>query len=152
MANQMNVDEILDFAIQAEQAAVDLYESLAENSNRPTMRKVFIDFANEERKHKELLLSVKDGQRILKPGRKPVLDLQISDYTVAGDPDPNADYQSILLFAMKKEKAAFRLYTNLAAQVDDPEIEELLLGLAQEEAKHKLYFETEYDEIILSEN
>jgi len=152
MANRMTVDEILDFAIENEQAAVDLYESLAEESKRPAMREVFINFANEERKHKKLLLTVKDGRRLLKPGREPVLDLQISDYTVAGDPDPNADYQSILLFAMKKEKAAFRLYTNLAGQVDDPEIEELLLGLAQEEAKHKLYFETEYDEIILSEN
>ncbi|HPQ41046.1 MAG TPA: ferritin family protein [bacterium] len=152
MANRMTVDEILDFAIENEQAAVDLYESLAEESKRPAMREVFINFANEERKHKKLLLTVKDGRRLLKPGREPVLDLQISDYTVAGDPDPNADYQSILLFAMKKEKAAFRLYTNLAGQVDDPEIEELLLGLAQEEAKHKLYFETECDEIILSEN
>jgi rubrerythrin len=152
MANRMTVDEILDFAIENEQAAVDLYASLAENSKRPAIREVFISFANEERRHKKLLLSVKEGRRLLKPGREPVLDLQISDYTVAGDPDPNDDYQSILLFAMKKEKAAFRLYTNLAAQTDDTEIKTLLLGLAQEEAKHKLYFETEYDEIILSEN
>lgn len=152
MANRMTLDEILDFAIENEQAAVDMYESLAEESKRPAMREVLIDFANEERKHKGLLLSVKEGRRQLKPGREPILDLQISDYTVAGDPGPNANYQSILLFAMKKEKAAFRLYTNLAAQADDPEIKVLLLGLAQEEAKHKLYFETEYDEIILTEN
>ena len=152
MAKRMTVDEILDFAIENEQAAVDLYTSLAEESKRPGIRDVFVNFANEERKHKKLLLSVKEGRRLLKPGREPVLDLQISDYTVAGDPDPDATYQSILLFAMKKEKAAFRLYTNLAAQTDDTEIKELLLGLAQEEAKHKLYFETEYDEIILTEN
>ena len=62
------------------------------------------------------------------------------------------DYQSALVLAMKREKAAFRLYTALAAKVDDEALRELFLRLAQEEAKHKLHFEIEYDEHVLTEN
>jgi len=53
---------------------------------------------------------------------------------------------------MKREKAAYRLYSDLAAKVQDAEIKKLFEGLAQEEAKHKLYFETQYDEEVLKDN
>ena len=53
---------------------------------------------------------------------------------------------------MKKEKKAFRLYTNLAETCGDDNLEKVFLGLAQEEAKHKLRFEIEYDDYIMTEN
>ena len=54
--------------------------------------------------------------------------------------------------AMKAEKAAFKLYTDLAAATDDDGLKQIFLDLAQEEAKHKLRFELEYDDSILTEN
>ena len=62
------------------------------------------------------------------------------------------DYQHVLILAMKREKAAFKLYTDLAAAVDDAGIKAAFESLAQEEAKHKLRFEVEYDDNILIEN
>jgi rubrerythrin len=53
---------------------------------------------------------------------------------------------------MKKEKAAFRLYSDLAGLADDAQLRNTFLFLAQEEAKHKLRFEIEYDENVLVEN
>lgn len=53
---------------------------------------------------------------------------------------------------MKKEKAAFKLYNDLAAAASDETSREMFLMLAQEEAKHKLRFEVEYDNNILTEN
>ncbi|MCP4678580.1 MAG: ferritin family protein [Deltaproteobacteria bacterium] len=152
MSDLPNIDEILDFAIDSEQAAVDLYTGLADQAKNPAIKKAFGEYANEERGHKAKLMEVKAGKRFLKSGNKPVLDLKISDYTVEEEPVPDADYQSVLIFAMKKEKAAFKLYTDLAGKTDDPALSELLLGLAQEEAKHKLRFEIEYDDNILIEN
>ncbi len=52
---------------------------------------------------------------------------------------------------MKAEKAAFKLYHTLASTTDDPALKATLLGLAQEEAKHKLRFEIEYDDEFLRE-
>jgi rubrerythrin len=41
---------------------------------------------------------------------------------------------------------------NLADATDNAAVRDLFLVLAQEEAKHKLRFELEYDEHILKEN
>jgi rubrerythrin len=49
---------------------------------------------------------------------------------------------------MKKEKAAFKLYNDLAGAVENVKVRTLFLALAQEEAKHKLHFEIEYDDML----
>jgi len=49
-------------------------------------------------------------------------------------------------------KASFRLYTDLAARSENADLVTLFEALAQEEAKHKLRFEVEYDEYVLREN
>ena len=104
MSTFANVDEILDFAIDGEQAAVDLYTDLAAKAKNPTIKKAFEEYANEERGHKTKLQEVKTGKRLLIPSEKPVLDLKIADYTVEEEPGPDADYQSVLIFAKKKRK------------------------------------------------
>ena len=53
---------------------------------------------------------------------------------------------------LEKEKAAFHLYTDLADVVENQTQKETFLSLAQEEAKHKLRFEIEYDATILKED
>ena len=152
MPDMKNINEILDFAIDAEQSASDLYLRIAAKATNPAIRKMLEEFAAEEQGHKAKLLSVKAGNLFLKTGEKPIIDLKISDYIVESETDPEVDYQSVLIFAMQQEKAAFRLYTDLAKQTDNADLKELLLGLAQEEAKHKLRFELEYDENVLTEN
>ena len=49
---------------------------------------------------------------------------------------------------MEKEEAAFRTYVNMVAEARDEQTQELLLALAEEEVKHKLRFETEYDILL----
>ena len=146
-----SIDDILNFAIENEQEAIDLYTRLAGTAKRSAIRQVFEEFTQEERKHKTMLEGFKSERRSFKVAGE-VLDLKISDYIVEDSISNDAGYQTILVFAMKKEKAAFRLYTDLAGQTDDAQAQSLLLRLAQEEAKHKLYFEIEYDECILTEN
>ena len=79
-------------------------------------------------------------------------DLKIADYVVGVEPTPNMDYKDVLILAMKKEKASFRLYTDLAAEVKNEAQSKTFLSLAQEEARHKLRFEIEYDNVVLKEN
>ena len=146
-----SVDEILDFAISEEEKASAFYSDLAKKLDRPWMKKIFEDFAKEELGHKAKLEGVKKGGGAGLPAGK-VLDLKIGEYLVDAEPSPNMEYQDALILAMKKEKAAFRMYTELAGVADDAALQGLLSGLAQEEAKHKLRFEMEYDEQILKEN
>jgi rubrerythrin len=144
-------DEILDFAIDEEQKAVEFYTQLASQASSDEMREVFEEFAQEEVKHKVRLLEVKETGISNMPPEN-VADLQIADYIVNVKASPNMSYQEALVVAMNKEKAAFRLYTSLSQRAQDSALKELFAGLAQEESKHKLRFEIEYDDFVLREN
>ncbi len=145
-----SVDAILDFAIAGELAANQFYMELAGKMERPEMVKIFEDFAKEELGHKSKLEAIKQGNT-LEPTEK-VADLKIADYLVGTEPKPDMDYRDALVLAMKKEKAAYRLYLDLAAVAEAEELTNIFLYIAQEEAKHKLRFEIEYDEVVLKEN
>ena len=149
-----SVQEILEFAIQKEAEAHDFYLEWSGRMEKASMKKKLQDFANEEFKHKEKLTAIKTNKmqmQALSP-EKEVIDLKIGDYLVDVDPSANLDYQGALILAMKKEKKAFMLYNDLAEMTQNEIIRTLFLGLAQEEAKHKLRLEIEYDQYILTEN
>lgn len=112
--------------------------------------KVLEGFAQEEAKHKAKLEAIKAGGTF-KASTQQVADLKIADYQVDVEASPGMDYKDALAVAMKKEKAAFKLYTDLAASAADENVKATFLALAQEEARHKLRFEVEYDD-LLTEN
>lgn len=149
--NFQTVNELLDFAIGKELASAAFYNGLAAKMDRPWMKEAFEDFAREELGHKTKLLQIREGQ-VLEPSREKILDLKIADYTVAGEPSADMSYGDALVLAMKMEKAAFRLYTDMAYRTTDPALRQALMALAQEEAKHKLRFELEYDSFVQPEN
>ena len=81
-----------------------------------------------------------------------VADLGIGDSLDEIALSPDLEYKQAFITARKTEKAAFRLYHDLASTTQDAHLKSVLLTLAQEEAKHKLRFEIEYDEVFLREN
>lgn len=145
-----SVDEVLDFAIGEEERAHDLYMDMAGRVEQPWMQEAFRDFAREELGHKQKLLGVKAGKALL-PAQTKVLDLKLADYLVDVEFKPEMSYREALVFAMKKEKAAYKLYLALADSVSDAGLSGTFRALAIEEANHKLRFETEYDEVVLRE-
>ncbi|MBN1650082.1 MAG: ferritin family protein [Bacteroidales bacterium] len=145
------VDEILDFAIENEQNAADFYFELAETSKDKSIRETFKLYALEEIGHKEKLIRVKK-EGVLKLEQQKILDMKVADYVVRQAVTDTMTYQDALILAMKREKAAYRLYMKLASTTPDAGFKDLFLGLAQEEAKHKMAFEIEYDDVILKEN
>ncbi len=151
--NFNSVDEILDFAIDREQEASDFYAALAAKSEKPYMRDVFTQFSKEELGHKKKIEAVKGGKQLAQAEKK-ILDLKIGDFLQPVDVESGKDlsYQEALVVAMKREKESFRLYNDLANATDDDNVHTLFQSLAQEEAKHKLRFELEYDENVLKEN
>ncbi|PLW99904.1 MAG: rubrerythrin [Marinilabiliales bacterium] len=146
-----NVNDILDFAIDEEQKAMDFYRDLAKTAKSDDMREAFEGFAQEELGHKTKLIQVKETG-IMEGSQEKVADLKIADFSVNVKATPDMTYQEALVLAMNKEKAAFKLYTTLSERVNDESLKELFLGLALEESKHKLRFELEYDEFVLREN
>jgi len=142
------IENILDYAISNEEKAAALYYELADKVERPGMREAFLHFAKEEEGHKARLLKIKQGE-IPAVIEEKVASLGITESMDEPKTAPNMTYQEALLFAMKAEKAAFVLYTKLAEATTDAGLQRVFRGLAQEEAKHKLRFEIEYDDHVL---
>ncbi len=151
MKKFQTVNEILDFAIENEQIAADFYFKLADSSKDKSIRETFTLYANEEIGHKEKLIFIKK-EGVFQLEEQSILDMKVADYVVRQAASPDMNYQDALILAMKREKAAYRLYMKLASKTDNAQLKELFIGLAQEEAKHKMAFEIEYDDVILREN
>ena len=151
MENFKSVNEILDFAINSEQEAVDFYSELADNAKTEDMKKIYNEFVQEEMGHKQKLIKIKQ-EGSFEIDNTEVEDLKISDYLVAVKASPDMSYRDALVVVMKKEKAAYKLYMKLSEKAPNEELKQVFLMLAREEANHKLQFETDYDEHILKEN
>jgi len=139
--------EILEFAIAREIEAVHFYRILAKRIKSPEMRKVFEDLAEEELEHKAKL-----ELEVIKMG-KTIVEQKPSDFEIDYDkedvgPELDMDYKDMLLLGMEKEEASFRTYVTLIGTVHDQESREVLLAIAEEEVKHKLRFELEYDMLL----
>ena len=148
-----SASDILDFAIEQEIGANRFYLDLAKQSVIPAMQEVFESFAREEAGHQAKLEALKrKGGLAEHTEPEEVQELGIADYVVDVEPTADMDYKDALILAMKKEKAAYRLYLDLASVAQSKEITDMFIWLAQEEAKHKLRFEIEYDDIVLKED
>ncbi len=145
------MQDILEFAIKMEDSSVRFYSELASTAKSERIKRIFLEFAEEERGHKEKLSKI-DVKDIHIKDDFSVTDLHLADYI-----DPEVNYQSlsyreVLVIGMNREKRSYLLYRRLATLLDNPELVKLFLMLAKEESKHKYRFELEYDEVVMLEN
>jgi len=140
--------EILEFAIYREMEAYNFYLAMASRVENIKIQKVFEELAIEESEHKAKLVL-----EIIKTGRtyeaKEVPPRTVSEYIMTEEPGQlDMDYKDVLMLGMEKEEASFRTYVNLIANVHDEHSREVLLELAEEEVKHKMRFQSEYDMML----
>lgn len=143
-----NVEEILDYAIEREEMTAKMYHDLATTVERPGMKEAFLEFAAEEGRHKARLMKIKAGDMPAVSYEK-VANLEIGEHLVQPEISKNMNFQEVLAFAIKSEKVAYDLYIRLAAASTDAGLADVFRSLAQEEAKHKLRFEQEYEDKVL---
>lgn len=146
-----SVDEILSFAITAEQEAADFYIRLSAQSLNIEMKQIFNQYAHEEMSHKARLITMREQ------GLKTIADKQMesktkNDYLADVIPGPYITFTDALLLAIKKEDAAYRLYIDLASGSPDDETRSAFMALAYEEDRHKRRFEVEYNQSLLHDN
>jgi rubrerythrin len=148
MAEPQCVDEILQLAIEKEIEAYNFYLALANRVADQRIREEFEALAQEELEHKaKLELEVMKTGKSIAVEQNP--DRPDRNYILSNDPSPlDMDYKDMLMLGMEKEEAAFRTYVNLAASVKDEKSREVLLAIAEEEVRHKLRFQTEYDTLL----
>ncbi|HIJ72094.1 MAG TPA: ferritin family protein [Planctomycetes bacterium] len=140
-------EDILKFAIEREKQANRFYVALAKRVADDEMREVFEVLAGDEVEHKAKL-----ELEVMKTGRVVVSqkDAKRFDPYPLGDTESmlHMDFKSALAIAIDKENGSFRLYADWFATARDEQQREILLSLAQEEAKHKARLEIEYEMLI----
>lgn len=144
-------NELLEYAIKEEQNAVEFYTELAGKVNQQHVKEMLLELAEQEKGHKTKLEHIR-AKGAVASGMPGVVDLKIADYLVEVEPTPDLSFQGALIIAMKREKAAFKMYTDLAQRAVNDDARQVFRFLAQEEANHKLHFEVQYDDLILQEN
>jgi rubrerythrin len=142
-------EEIIHFAIEKEKEAVAFYENASRQEPYSGGRKIFEEFADEEKKHKAMLEGFLKGEKNLADYQfKWIPDMKRSNYMVDLTYEPGMPYAEALRLAMKREEHALKLYNDLQEKADDPDVINLFKMLSQEEAKHKMALETLYDDYM----
>ena len=148
----MSVEEALKFALNMEEESIELYTSAQEKVTNPGSKIMLKELVKDENDHKKKILeAMKDPAKIAEIGsfEDKIPDLKIVDYLEDVSLSPDADYQQILIYAGKREKATHDFYLELAKKLLDKQIGQIFSKLAREELKHKYKLELEYDDVIL---
>lgn len=144
-----SLDEIIQFAVEKEKEAVVFYEDCARQEAFSGNRETFQAMADEERKHQEMLENLGEHQEhVANYDFKWIPDMKRSDYIVEMEYTPGMSYPDILRVAMKREEHALKLYNELQEKAEHPAHKEVFKVLCQEEAKHKQFLETLYDDYM----
>jgi rubrerythrin len=142
-------EEIIGFAIEKEKEAAAFYTELAKQTSFAGVRKFLEEMAREETNHQMMLENLEKNKKALEEYKfNWVPDMKISDYMVNLKYRDGMAYTDILRLVMKREEQALRIYNDLQKKTKNPEHIKLFKMLSQEEAKHKLFFETLYDDEV----
>lgn len=143
------VDDIIDFAIKTEIEAAEFYQTAAEDEDIKGIADNLREYAAEERRHEKMLVNLKNNKtKIAAYKFEKVQDIKRSDYLVDLEFRKGMSYVEIVRIAMKREEKAYKLYLKMAQATEQTDHANIFSIMAQEEAKHKHYFETMYDDYM----
>jgi len=146
-----SLEGIIEYALGNEKEAEAFYTEVSEQAGSKGVKEMFVSFAAEERKHQKMLENLLAGsidQNIHDYELKWVPDIKRSNYVVDMTYRKGMAYRDILLLAMKREEKALALYNDLLDKSESEGQKKLFMILCQEEAKHKLALEKEYDDYM----
>ena len=149
----ISVEEAIQFAIEQEIQAAELYAALLEKSTDPKAQEIYAELRDMEIVHKENLEHFDSVEFLKRHTDQPLLDLKLTDYLVEKQATENLSFQDTLILAAQREQKTYALYAELAHKFEYDEIlHNLFALLAREELLHKDQIEALYDETVLSQN
>ena len=143
--------EVIDFAIEKEKMSKAVYEKAVAVSKSPNVKVMFKEMAEEEDKHRKLLENLNE-KNVAKYKIEKLPDLKISEFEAEVSFSPDMSYRDVLVMGMKSEEKSLALYKAMSEKSGDPQLKKLFDVLIQEELKHKLKFEKEYDNVMFPDS
>jgi rubrerythrin len=148
-----SIEQILDFAIDRERQAQEIYYAFARKTERKSFAKLLLTMADMEKEHERRLAELK-GRRAWAsafgtPARES-LALEEPFKVIAFSPDMN--YGDFLVLVIRKEEEAEKLYLRLESLAAAAETRRLFRHLAGEERKHRDWAQERYDADVRRDN
>jgi rubrerythrin len=142
-----SVEELLDLAVERELDAQALYSFLAEKVRDQEVADMLLEFRDEEKEHQRRIEMelIKLGH-VVRQGDREDRHIDFAEGSKGGV-EFDMDFPAALMLAMNKERAAFRLYIELASMTSKNEFREVLMELAEQEAMHLVRFEVLYNQV-----
>ncbi len=143
--------KILERAVRMEESSFELYDSASRRVRDPGAKTGLRELAGEEKKHRELLEGLLQGNldRAVSRGRREAIqDLRIGESLEAKHLTPESTLQEVLAFAIKRETTARDFYAQMVELLDPGPERELFEMLVREESRHKATVENLYEQDI----
>ncbi|MDH4203253.1 MAG: ferritin family protein [Phycisphaerae bacterium] len=142
-----SIQDILEFAISKEQASVQFYKDLASQMSDQTTRSLFETLVRNEQTHIESLrLEINKLGYTVKPEEQAPASVYLWEERLELDDQArDMDFVDALVLAIQKERAAFRLYAQILGMTQNEQFAKILMELAEEEMRHVLQLEREYE-------
>ncbi|MCI0498277.1 MAG: ferritin family protein [Planctomycetales bacterium] len=144
-----SIHELLQFALSKEEASVQFYRDLGTQVTDSMTKKLLELLAKTEEKHIQMITL-----EINKQGYSVPEDIEV-DVSEGGfsweerlevdDEARKMTCREALAMGIQKERAAFRLYAQLLGLTSDERFRAMLMDLAEEEMRHVLQLEQEYE-------
>ncbi|MBN2132174.1 MAG: ferritin family protein [Sedimentisphaerales bacterium] len=151
MGEVSSVGELLELAIGREIQAAEYLSKLAERMVDPATQALLEQLAQDELGHKAKLELELMKQGIVAQTLGRLVEVAEPEYVGPVDIDPASDVKRILALVIRKERRSFRFYVDLAGVALEGEVHEALMELAEEEARHLIRFEREYNKLTAQE-
>jgi rubrerythrin len=138
---ETNVEEVLRKAIQSEVETRVYYQTLAERTNDPAVRKRLLQLADGELVHRARLeRRYREMVGTPAPDPRPIVTVDVPADAV------NLDLRHALKLALERERDSESYFRHMAERVPaTTELGKLFVELGEIEWKHKSDLQTEYD-------
>ncbi len=143
---------VFDYAMKMEQDGKAFYEDMSKRCSIAGLRNIFSMLADDEQKHYEVILNLKQ-----KTGNNDMADSKVLEYSknIFSDltaekerPDTMKEDLEGYRYAMKIEADSVRFYESAARKERKSSVKSLLLRIAEEEKKHFNIVENIYDFVL----
>ncbi len=147
------LEYLIDVAIKNEEESFNFYMNLYNRIPGKEAKDTLKFLADEEKKHKEFLVSYRQGKFDNQAVRmNAVVDYRVAEHAVKPDLEKNASTKDIYLVAAHREKNSYNFYKGLADIQPAGEVKDMLMRMANEELKHKEKVEYLYSNMAFPEN
>lgn len=133
---------IYDFAIDFEIENREFYEECAANTSHDELKKVFLELAEEEKKHENIVRQLKENKEVdevdtgILPKAKEAFD-KIADNMPTGDDVMPEEQVDVYKKAINLETKSYEFYQERAEEADSELVKKTFNRLAEEEKKHE---------------